>query len=148
MSEVLRPGSTTEPREWRPWIRCQECDAIAASDANIVDRHLFGRAGACPDCGANLDYWRFAVLMVSIGRIKALLTEPPFSTSPASFCPFLHPRHRYGRLADRRTAAGWRRFCFTSERRSNSAHEVAHRRSVHRLRTLARSSCQSRAAAR
>jgi hypothetical protein len=62
---VLRPGSTTPPRHWRPGIRCYECDQSAENDANIVDNYLFGGAVTCPLCHANLDSWRVAVLMVN-----------------------------------------------------------------------------------
>lgn len=64
MNEILRPGSTTPPREWRPWVRCHDCDEIAESDANIVDSYLRGQAGTCALCRASLDYWRVALLMV------------------------------------------------------------------------------------
>src|SRR5438034_4970794 len=61
MSEILKPGSTTPPREWRPWIRCHDCDEIAETEANIVDGYLLDQTGTCPLCRANLDYWRVAV---------------------------------------------------------------------------------------
>src|SRR5947209_2609297 len=75
MNEIQKPGSTTPPSVRRPWIRCHECNEITETEANIVDRYLFGQPGTCPHCHATVDYWRVAVLMVK--RNFAIL-EPFF----------------------------------------------------------------------
>jgi len=84
MSEILKPGSTTPPREWRPWIRCHDCDEIAETEANIVDGYLLDQTGTCPLCRANLDYWRVAAQMVkrNFSRLE------PFFLLDAQFTMF------------------------------------------------------------